>query len=594
MPIVNDMTFKIIGAAGQGVESSGAGFAQALSGGGLHVFGLPDYMSRIRGGLNFFQIRVSENPLYAHEDEVHILLPLNRDGLEAFAGEVVEGGGVIYDERLKVDPATVAEKGRIAMPVPLLEIATEHGQKVMANTAALGAAAGVSGYAYERIAGVIQRNFKRKGDEVVEANLRVARAAYDYAAARYAADFGWKLEEVPACAAPVRAVLARAEGSGAPVRMLMSGNQALAMGALAGGCRFISAYPMTPATSIIEWLARHEKQYGVVTKHAEDEIAAVLMAIGASFVGVRAMTATSGGGFSLMVEGLGLAGMNEVPLVVVEAQRGGPSTGLPTRTEQSDLLFVINASHGEFPRLVLAPGTIEECFETGWRAFNLAERYQTPVIILTDQLLASSLRTIEVDDIDFDRVEIDRGKLLGDAELDALEEPYKRHKLTEDGVSPRAVPGHPKAVYATASDEHDEFGHIAEEIENRNQQMEKRMRKLELARQDIQPPSRFGPDGAPVALVGWGSTFGALREAVERLEGAARLVHFRDLWPFPVEAAAEALRDAQVVVVENNYTQQFRRLLQSETCIEVVGSIVRYDGRPISAEDVIRGLEEGH
>ena len=576
MPIVNDMTFKIIGAAGQGVESSGAGFAQALSAGGLHIFGLPDYMSRIRGGLNFFQIRVSENPLYAHEDRVHILLPLNRDGLEAFAGEVVEGGGVIYDERLKVDPASVAAKGRIAMPVPLLQIATEHGQKVMANTAALGAAAGVSGYAYERIGDVIRRNFKRKGDEVVEANLRVARAAYDYAGARYAADFGWKLEEVPS----------------APVRMLMSGNQALAMGALAGGCRFISAYPMTPATSIIEWLARHEKQYGVVTKHAEDEIAAVLMAIGANFVGARAMTATSGGGFSLMVEGLGLAGMNEVPLVVVEAQRGGPSTGLPTRTEQSDLLFVINASHGEFPRLVLAPGTIEECFETGWRAFNLAERYQTPVIILTDDLLAASLRTIEVEDIDFDAVEIDRGKLLTTEELDALEEPYKRHLLTEDGVSPRAVPGHPKAVYATASDEHDEFGHIAEDIGNRNRQMEKRMRKLELARQDIQPPSRCGPDGAPVALVGWGSTFGALREAVERLDGAARLVHFRDLWPFPVEAAAEALGDAQVVVVENNYTQQFMRLLQSETSVEVDGSIVRYDGRPISAQDVIRGLEE--
>lgn len=576
MTTTNNMTFKIVGAAGQGVESSGAGFAQALARGGLHIFGLQDYMSRIRGGLNFYQIRVHEQPLYTHEDAVHILLPLNKEALETYQHEVVKGGGIIYDAGLKVERRSVSKGGRKAMPVPLIEIAKEHGERVMANTAALGAAAGVVEYSFDRMADIIRTNFQRKGPEVVAANLRVARAAYIYAQERYASDFEWKLEKL----------------ADAPERMVMSGNAAFALGALAGGCRFISAYPMTPATSIIEWLAKHEHEYGVVTKHAEDEIAAVCMAIGASFVGARAMTATSGGGFSLMVEALGLAGICEVPLVVAEVQRGGPSTGLPTHTEQSDLLSVLHASHGEFPRLVLAPGTIEEYFVCGWRAFNLAETYQTPVIILSDHLLASSLRTIDVGAIDFDKIEIDRGKLLTESELDALTGQYKRHLFSEDGISPRAVAGHPNAVYATASDEHDEFGHITEDLVNRRKMMQKRMQKLETARREIEAPTRYGPQEAPIVLVGWGSTYGVLREVVDRLDAQGRLVHFRDLWPFPAQAAAEALLGGTLVTVENNYTGQFKRLLQSETCIQVDHTILRYDGRAFSPEDVLAGLKE--
>ena len=576
MTILNDMTIKIAGAAGQGVESSGAGFSEALALGGLHIFAVQDYMSRIRGGLNFFQVRVHKQPLYSHEEAVHVLLPLNEEALEAYRDDVVEGGAIIYDDGLKVDHEKAASRGRKAMPVPLVGIAEEHGQRVMANTAALGAAAGVTGYAFERMADVIRKNFQRKGDEVVSANLRVAREAYRYAEERYADGFAWKLEQV----------------EGAPQRYVMSGNQALALGALAGGCRFVSAYPMTPATSIIEWMAKHEHDFGVVTKHAEDEIAAINMAIGANFVGARAMTATSGGGFSLMAEALGLAGICEVPLVVVEAQRGGPSTGLPTRTEQSDLLFVLYASQGEFPRLVLAPGTIEECFEIGWRSFNLAEKYQTPVIVLSDQLLAASLRTIDAEAIAFDKVQIDRGKLLTEQDLDGLEEEYKRHRFVDDGISPRALPGHPKAVYASASDEHDELGHILEDQDNRVKQMQKRMTKLETARQDIEPPTRYGPEEAPIVLVGWGSTYGVLRHVVDRLDGGARLVHFCDLWPFPADAAAEALSGGRLVVVENNYTGQFKRLLQGETCIKVDQVISRYDGRPFSPEDVLASLKE--
>jgi len=556
------------------LESSGAGFSKALTRGGLYVFGLPDYYSRIRGGHNFYSIRIARQPLYSHAEPVHLVLALDLETVRRHVGSIVPGGGIVYDSKEELpDELRRADVG--FFPIPLTRLAEETGGRdVMRNTLALGAAAGLIGFDPAYIESVIRDNFGRKGDAVVDANLRVAQAGVE-AAEPFKADFAFRMLAVP----------------DAPPRMILNGNDAFALGALAGGCRFVSAYPMTPGSPVLHWFAAHAEKYGVVTKHAEDEIAAINMAIGANFVGARAMTATSGGGFALMSEALGLAGMNEVPLVLVEAQRGGPSTGLPTRTEQSDLLFVLHASQGEFPRLVLAPGTIEECFEVGWRSFNLAEKYQTPVIVLSDELLAASLRTVEVDAVDLHKVVIDRGKLLTNQELDALEGEYKRHRFVEDGISPRAVPGHPNAVYATASDEHDEFGHICEDQENRVKMMQKRMTKLETARQDIEPPTRYGPEEAPTVLIGWGSTYGVLREVVDRLGGEARLVHFCDLWPFPADAA-EALQGGRLVVVENNYTGQFKQLLQSETCIQVDQVISRYDGRPFSPEDVLASLKE--
>jgi 2-oxoglutarate ferredoxin oxidoreductase subunit alpha len=306
------------------------------------------------------------------------------------------------------------------------------------------------------------------------------------------------------------------------------------------------------------------------------------------------MTATSGGGFSLMAEALGLAGMTEVPLVVVEAQRGGPSTGLPTHTEQADLLFVINAAQGESPRIVLAPGTVEECFEAGWRAFNLAERYQCPVIILSDQFLASSLRTLDKEAIDFATVSIDRGRLLSAEDLERLEDGYRRFAFTDSGVSPRAAPGHPKAVYAVTSDEHDEYGHITEEITNRRRMMDKRMRKLAAAAAEMRPPKRYGPEQADLTLVCWGSSYGPCREAINLLnsDGAsANLIHFSDLWPFPEDEAARMLKACRhTVAVEQNYTSQLARLIRMSTGLGVGRTINKYDGRPFSPEDIVAAL----
>jgi 2-oxoglutarate ferredoxin oxidoreductase subunit alpha len=577
----NDMTIKIGGAAGQGVESGGAGFAKALAHGGLHVFGLQDYMSRVRGGHNFYQIRVGERPLYSHTDNVHLLIALAPETLRRHSKEVVPGGGIVYDEGFEVDRTALLEQGILPLPVPMVKIADEAGARIMANTAAFGATAGITRYEFECLAGVIRENFGKRGQGIVDANLKVARTAYDFAREHYAAGFPYRLEPVEA-----------------PARMVISGNDTLCLGALLGGCRFVSAYPMTPASSIIEWWAAHASRYGLIAKHAEDEIAAICMAIGVNHAGVRGMTATSGGGFSLMVEGLGLAAMTETPVVVIESQRPGPATGMPTRTAQEDLLFVVHASQGEFPRIVLAPGTIEECFHAGWRAFNLAEQYQCPVIVLLDHHISNSVRSVARGDLRFDAVAIDRGQLLTEKELDQLSAPYKRYGFTESGISPRAVPGHPNAVFVACSDEHDEYGHFEDEdADNRIRMVEKRMRKLSSARKVMRPPLLYGPKRAETTFVGWGSSCGPIWEAVDRLneDGASvNSLHFVDVWPFPVDEVLPMIEPAErLVVVEDNATGQFARLLCTYTGLQVDDEIHRFDGRPLSPEYILDRLQQG-
>src|SRR5712692_3884227 len=387
-------------------------------------------MSRIRGGHNFYQVRVSEHEVWSFCDAIQMLLPLTTEAVERHWDEVVPGGAVLYDVGVKFDEAPLRERGVQLFAMPLMKIAEEHGgSRIMMNTAALGAVAGITEFEFDYIGDIIESNFKRKGAPVVEGNLRVARYAYDAAQAQYASSFDWKLE-------------ARL----GPQRMVINGNQAIALGAIAGGCRFISGYPMTPATSILEYISAKADQLGIVTKQSEDEIAGILMAIGAAHAGVRSMSATSGGGFCLWTEALGFAGCTETPVVLVDSQRGGPSTGLPTRTEQSDLEFALYASHGEFPRIILTPGTIEECFYAAARAFNLAEKYQCPVIIMQDLTQSNAVRSIDKDRFDFSRIHVDRGALLTGEELDRLEDGYRRHLVTLDGISPRATPGHRHSV----------------------------------------------------------------------------------------------------------------------------------------------------
>lgn len=589
--ITNNLTIRIGGEAGQGMDTSGAGFARALVRAGLHVFANSDFMSRIRGGYNFYQLRVSDQPIYAPDDKAHLLLAFSPDAITQSLNDLAPGSAIIHDTSLKVDAEALAAHRIQSFAFPFeakaLEIGRPSGMdpkraKLMTNTAALGVTAALTRFPFERIAEVIMQNFgKKKGSAIAEANLAMARWAFDEAS-KYADAFQWKI--VPP-----------ANGTN---RMILSGNQAIALGAIVAGCKLIAAYPMTPATSIIEFMTAQSKRFNLVTKQTEDEIAAILYAIGANQAGVRAMCATSGGGFSLMVEALGMAGMTETPLVVVDSQRPGPSTGMPTRTGQGDLLFVLHASQDEFPRIVLAPGGIEACYFETARAFNLAEKYQCPVLILTDGFQAFSTRSVGVEELPFEEFKIERGKTLTDAELDALQPgEYKRYALTDDGISPRAIPGHPNAVYTSTSDEHTEYGRIEDEdAANRIAQHSKRMRKLETIKQEMRMPEWYGPADAPVTLMGWGSTRYVIRQAVDALNARGVVVnalHFTDIYPLDEARLAQALARARyLIAVEGNYTGQLAQVVRVYTGRAVDNKILKYDGRPFTSGEIVDAVIE--
>ncbi|NLG27150.1 MAG: 2-oxoacid:acceptor oxidoreductase subunit alpha, partial [Chloroflexi bacterium] len=550
MPL-NDLSVRIGGEAGQGVESSGAGFAQALTRAGLWVLAVPDYHSRIRGGHNFYTIRVGAKPVTAVRDTFEVLLAFTGETVELHADKLVPGGVVIADEGLKFDESVLDGRDVRLLRVPLAKIAEKHGNPLMVNTAALAVVAGLTGLPLDPIHGVIGDNFKRKGPEVVEANRLAAEDAYAYAREHLPDSFAWQLQPGPKSR-----------------RLSVNGNEAFAMGALIGGCKFVAGYPMTPATSVMEYLARHAKDWGVVVKHAESEIAAANMVVGAADMGARAMAPTSGGGYDLMTEALSLAGLLEEPIVIYLAQRPGPATGLATRQAQGDLLLAHFSSHGEMPRVIIAPHTPQEHFQAGFRAFNLADKYQCLVVVLSDHYNASSYQTVEASDFDPAQVVIERGKLMNADELDKASD-YERYADTPDGISPRAVPGHPNAVYFATSDMHRADGHIDEHADVTEAKLAKIMRKQDGALAEMRPPLRYGPEQADVTFVSWGSSYGPVREAVDILNAqgrSANMVQFVDLWPFPTEAAREALKGAKHIVdVEGNVTGQFAFLLHAHT-----------------------------
>lgn len=576
-----EVVFTIGGEAGQGVESSGAGFARALSR-EYHVFGVADYESRIRGGHNSYQIRASDTAVHSHSHQTHILIGLDKPSYRAHRAELAPGAAFVYDAgRSDVDENEVIANGHLPLAAPLEKLALEvGGNKIMANTAALGVAAGLSGMDFTPMAEIMRRNFGKKSADLAEKNIEVGHAALDWAV-QAAPTFPYKLPK------PLEL----------PPRMLIHGNQAFALGALAAGCKFVSGYPMTPWSSAFEYLINASKQgLGIVAHQVEDEIAAISAALGASWSGLRAMTGSSGGGFDLMVEHLSLAGINEVPIVVLVVQRGGPGTGMPTRDEQSDLTTMIGAGHGEFPRIIVAVKDLQDTFYTAARAFNLAEKYQTPVIVLSSLHLSHLVYDVEPGELILEKVqaEIDRAKTLDYAALDTLpDDSYGRYQLTEDGISPRAMVGHPKAFVHGMSDEHTEHGGITEDPENRNRMMAKRMKKLELARAEMRAPELYGPNDAEVTLVGWGSTYSVLREAVDRLGGRANLLQFGDLQPFPPGAQAMLERARQLVSVEQNYTSQMALLIRMETGISMHQHITKFDGRPFTSQWVAdRVLEQ--
>ncbi|MEE9399303.1 MAG: 2-oxoacid:acceptor oxidoreductase subunit alpha [Dehalococcoidales bacterium] len=568
MPV--DINFVVGGEAGQGVQSVGLILSKVFARGGFHVFADQDYESRIRGGHNFFRVRVKDSKVGAIAGALHILLALNKESIDLHQKELAGGGVAIFDgEKIEFPGGN----GNL-FSVPLERLAEEKaGGKLMANTVALGAALGLVGYEFQILDKVLREHFGAA--EIGENNVKAAMAGYEYAQDNFKGTFNYHLH-------PIRDTK----------RMLLNGNEAIALGAMAAGCKFMAAYPMTPATSIMEFIAAKAEDFDLVMVHAEDEIAAINMAIGAGYAGARALTATSGSGFCLMVEGLGLAGITETPVVIVDAQRPGPAVGLPTRTEQGDLQFALHAHHGDFPRAVLAPATIEDAFWVTVKAFNLADKYQLPVIILTDQHLASSYATI--DKFDLKEVTIDRGLLFSEEESDPAE--YKRHRLTSSGISPRAFPGQSRALVATDCDEHDEEGHLIEDAQIRTEQVQKRLRKLSSLKTEINAPQLYGPKRAETTLIGWGSTYGAICEAVDilhREEISVNSLHLNELWPFPTETVTDSLGRAQnSYVIENNATGQLSDLIRAETGKKVSGRILKYDGRPFTPASIVQAVKK--
>jgi len=564
MPI--DLNIVIAGAAGQGVHTITGLLARVLVRQGVYVLYVQDYQSRIRGGHLFNRLRVSDQPLASSREGIDLLVALNQESISLHRDEVSRQGVIIYDASEVSDlPAgvhTLALKAGELLP-------DRQAAEVAINAGASGAILGLLKLPLEPFVVLLQEAFQDKGAQVVEWNRLAAAQGHRQGAA------AGNHHSLAGMAAPPQP------------RLLLSGHEAVALGALAAGLQFLCGYPMTPWSSVLNAVGSRAERWGVVVEQAEDEIAAINLAIGASYAGVRAMTGSSGGGFALMVEALGLAGGTETPLVIVESQRPGPSTGLPTRTEQGDLSFLLSCGQGDFPRAVLAPGSPAQGFALAVRAFNLADRYQLPVIMITDQYFGDTNVTQEPGDFP-QEVEIHRALETGPASG-----PYERYALTADGVSPRRLPGFGPVVVAD-SDEHTPDGHLTEDLEVRVQMHDKRLGKLKALAQELGGVTTAGPADAPLTLACWGSGLGPVAEAAARLNAEqtpARMVHFSELWPFPAAAVAAALGSPQkLVLVEMNATGQFNRLLRQETGVRADHLVLKYDGAPLTPEYILRGL----
>lgn len=593
---LNNLSWMIGGEAGSGVQSAGRTLALAASRAGLHVFGNSEFPSLIRGGHNTTQIRVTDFETGCHSSCVDLLLAMNKEALTLHIPALSEEGGVVYDSEEITDfdeiPSGVKVYG-----VPLKRLAVEIGGGLITrNIVGLGATFAILKFDISHLLEVLSAQFGKKGEDVVKKNAAAARAGYDYIVENFAdTEFGYAL----------------AAAEDAPSRMMITGNDAFSLGALKAGVKFVAEYPMTPSSSVLHFMSKRARDYNIVVKHTEDEIAAINMVIGASWAGARAMTATSGGGFSLMTEALGMAGMIETPAVIYEVQRPGPSTGLPTRTEQGDLQFVIHASQGEFPRLVVAPGDYSELFYKTFEAFNLADGFQIPAIILGDKFLGESIKNIEP----FKTADlvVDRGKLvLDEKKLATLlghgyasaNESFLRYKMEEDGVSYRTIPGTIGGRHRASTDEHDESGDLTETEDNRVKMQEKRMHKLESLLDKLPAPMLVGPskdrgigtgpafpaDEADITFVSWGSTKGALLEVMQKLRNdgvKANLLQIVYFVPFHEERIKEMLSKAKLTVgVEMNSQAQMSNFVREKTGIEIDHRILKWSGRQFTPEEI--------
>jgi len=592
------------GPQGSGINSVAENFAKACIRGGLHIFANIEYHSNIKGEHSYYRLRVESKAPRSHVDWVDLLVALDRETIfgdmnkphpthRGHRHEVSPGGGIIYDRSLNLTPDSFGRDDIKLFPIPYMDLLVdalkEFGKdkelskyQVMVNTIALGASLGLADYDFDLATEAIREGFTGRKAALGDLNVSAAKRGFDYAKKSFGEDaFPTKLRKQPL--------------SGK--RMMIRGVQAVAIAKLKAGCGFQTYYPITPATDESEYLESHQKDYNMIVVQAEDEISAINMATGAAHAGLRSSTSTSGPGFSLMAEGLGWAGITEAPgPVVVLYQRAGPATGLPTRTEQADLRFALHAAHGEFPRIIIAPGDVVETYYDTFDSFNYAEHYQVPVILLTDKFLASTYQDIVP--FNGDSLKVDRGDMVRESDL-ATGTDYRRYRWTELGISPRAIPGQKGGIFWTTGDEHDEYGHITEAPDIRIKMMRKRMRKIELAGEvipDAKKATLHGPKSAPITLVGWGSSKGAILDGMEDLKSDGIETNFlqvRYVNPFPTNFVQQVLGSARrKIAIENNYSAQMAGLIREKTGIAMDNTIVKFDGRPFSQNEIYEGVKD--
>ncbi|TMD81665.1 MAG: 2-oxoacid:acceptor oxidoreductase subunit alpha [Chloroflexi bacterium] len=601
-----ELSWVIGGPQGGGINASAEIYAKALTRGGLHVFANIEFHSNIMGKHSYYRVTAAPVPVRSHVDEIHMLVALDQESLFGDALErkhypshighvhqVAPGGGIVYDADLKIDPAQFQRNDIRLYPVPYFEVLEEAlkqlgkgGQSrkyiVMRNTVALGASVALIGYDEDLLFEAIRESFKGRKAEAAEMNVLAVKAAADYVRAHFQERPARRLAPLPA--------------EQRKPRILIKGVQAVGIAKIKAGLGLQTYYPISPATDESVYLEAKGPQYQLTVVQAEDEIASINMAIGAAHMGIRAATSTAGPGFALMSEGFGFAAITEAPGPVVFLwQRGGPSTGLPTRTEQADLQFALHPAHGDFPHIVIASGDIEEAFVDSFESFNWADRYQVPVIVLLEKFLASSLFTS--DRLDTSNLRIDRGLVY--QPVSPEKNGYRRHAITPDGISPRALPGTAGGIFSTTSDEHDPEGHITEGIENRIAMMRKRMAKLQTAAREIPESFKFkvhGPRRTDLTLVGWGTTKGAILDGMTELALDGFSVNFlqvRLMRPFPAQEIEALLRDAKrAILIEANYSGQLGALIREQTGIALDHRVLKYDGRPFSRNEIVEGVRE--
>jgi len=562
------------GPAGAGIESAGLLLGQSLNREGASVVVSSEIMSLIRGGHNYNRVRFSySSEVLCHDETVDIVVALDKDSFSEHLSQIREGGVFVYDKSLEGSGSGVK-----MMPVDLVGTAKELGGEIYKNTVALGVVLGLMGEPLEHLEKMIRDKFGAKGAEIVDANLKALRAGAGFVSeVHFELERGDKFEE----------------------EMLLNGNDAFCLGAVAAGCKFVAAYPMTPASSIMHTMAAWGKSKGIVMKHSEDEIAAINMIVGAGFAGARSMTCTSGGGFALMTEAVGLAGCAEVPCVVAESQRVGPSTGLPTRTEQGDLRQVMHASQGDYPRLVMTPGCVGECFKMAFDAFNLADKYQIPVIVLLDKYLSESIVSMSGDLFSVEGSGIERGKILDSSGAASVSEGgfFKRYADSPDGVSGRTLPGTEGGEHVTTSYETDEFGEAVEDRESRILEMDKRMRKMDGLLADLDEPKLVGAsaDEAEITFVAFGSLKPVLEEALSELDGKgvkANILMIKYAVPFHSGKVSTILNAAnRVVLVEQNFSGMMGGVITENTGFKFDEKILKYDGRQMDSDFIIKNLK---